>query len=621
MKNTKTEQQQKYDPFTSLLPESMSRFPRGLYNAFPVFALKSGIIYKGYDTLAHMIAERNVNGVKVLSIEGYHGIDWNVLLRQIESELHKLNVDFKTFDIQSCLQEEKEIDRLIQPFLGGDDPLFGKRFPLGIDVFFDAVKLEGLRTEILVAKDAQESKVIIVWGPGASLIEFYDEVWYVDIPKDSIQSRARKNGLNNFAGSIKSSFGEFYKRSYFVDWPAMNRIKLRLLPEIDVFIDGRNPDEPVWMNGNDFRNAVREVSQNPFRVRPWFMPGPWGGKFMQGHMDLDPEQPNFAWSYELIVPENGVVLEKDGHRIETSFDTLMYLANKNILGQHAAELFKYEWPIRLDYLDTVDGGNLSTQCHPRPEYIKKNFGESFTQDETYYITNCKPDARVYLGLTDICDPDEFRNALEKSQTEGREVDIDKYVYSVGSKPHDLFLIPNGTVHCSGKGNLVLEISATPYIYTFKIYDYLRKDLNGSFRTLNVDRAWDNIYFNRRSEYVHSHLLPKPRLLRNGQGWTEYVLSDSPHFFYNIHRVEFENTFTYETDGNAFAVNLVEGETVKITSKNGHTSVLNYLESMIIPAAAKSFTVVNTKTRPCKMILVFIRPGINRMNRIENEEVV
>ena len=620
MKNTNTVQQQKYDPFTSLLPESMSRFPRGLYNAFPAFALKSGIIYKGYDTLAHMIAERCVNGVKVLSVEGYHGVDWNVLLRQIESELRKLNVDLETFDIQSCLQEEKEVDRLIQPFLGGDDPLFGKRFPLGIEVFFDAVKLNALQTEISLAKDAGVNKVIIVWGPGASLIELYDEVWYVDIPKDSIQFRARKNGLNNFAGSIKPAFGEFYKRSYFIDWPALNRMKLRLLPEIDVFIDGQNQDEPVWMLGDDFRHAVREVSETPFRVRPWFMPGPWGGKFMQGHMDLDPKKPNFAWSYELIVPENGVVLENNGFRIEMSFDTLMYLENRNILGHQAAKLFKYEWPIRLDYLDTVDGGNLSTQCHPRPAYIKKNFGESFTQDETYYITNSKPDARVYLGLTDTCDPVEFRHAIERSQNEGEEVDIDKYVYSIESKPHDLFLIPSGTVHCSGKGNLVLEISATPYIYTFKIYDYLRKDLDGSFRTLNVDRAWDNIYFHRRSEYVHAHLLSKPRLLRDGQDWREYVLSDSPHFFYNIHRVEFEKMFTYETDGNAFAVNLVEGETVEVTSQNGQTSVLNYLESMIIPAAAKSFTVVNTKTRPCKMILVFIRPGIKRVNRIENEEV-
>jgi len=208
MKNTNTEQQQKYDPFTSLLPESMSRFPRGLYNAFPAFALKSGVIHKGYDTLARVIAEKYVNEVKVLSIEGYHGIDWNVLLRQIESELLKLNVDFKTFDIQSCLQEEKEIDRLIQPFLGGDDPLFGKRFPLGIEVFFDAMKLDALQTEISVAKDTEENKVIIVWGPGASLVELCDEIWYADIPKDCIQARARKGELKNFAADTSPTFGD-----------------------------------------------------------------------------------------------------------------------------------------------------------------------------------------------------------------------------------------------------------------------------------------------------------------------------------------------------------------------------------------------------------------------------
>ena len=64
--------------------------------------------------------------------------------------------------------------------------------------------------------------------------------------------------------------------------------------------------------------------------------------------------------------------------------------------------------------------------------------------------------------------------LLDSEKNGTKVDIDSFVNSIDVKPHDLVSIPNGTVHCSGEGNLVLEISATPYIFTFKIYDYLRK---------------------------------------------------------------------------------------------------------------------------------------------------
>ena len=87
----------------------------------------------------------------------------------------------------------------------------------------------------------------------------------------------------------------------------------------------------------------------------------------------------------------------------------MFQENERTLGEEESKQFKYEWPIRLDYLDTINGGNLSTQVHPRQNYIQREFGETYTQDETYYITIAKPNAKVYIGLTEDCDPEEFHN--------------------------------------------------------------------------------------------------------------------------------------------------------------------------------------------------------------------
>ncbi|NWF89275.1 MAG: class I mannose-6-phosphate isomerase [Ignavibacteriaceae bacterium] len=597
------------DPFIALLPERMNKFPRGPFDTFPKFSINNGIIEKGYDTLAESISYAVSKGLRVLAIEGYHGSDWEKFIKALNHSLEERKVNHEFINIKSIYESESKIFEKIKPFLGGDDPLFGIHYPLGIEYLIDAEKLSELRIDTSIKRGNKAGKVTIIYGTGSSLVELYDMLWYIDIPKDYIQERARNGEIQNLGSDSAVSFGNFYKRSYFVEWPVQNRLKRQVLQHIDKFIDLQNPEEPTFIDGAEFRNALAEISTTPFRLRPWFFPGPWGGKFMQGHMGLDPEAPNFAWSFEMIVPENGIIIEKNNLFLEFSFDCLMYLCNKNVIGESAANQFKYEWPIRFDYLDTIDGGNLSVQVHPRPNYIRKNFGETFTQDETYYICASKPDAKVYIGLTENCDPQEFKRALEDSIRFGKEVDIEKFVNYEPSKPHDLFLIPNGTVHCSGEGNLVLEISATPYIFTFKIYDYLRRDLEGNLRPINVERGFENIRFERKKKWVQDNLLAKPKVLRSGKGWQEVVLYESPFTFYNIHRIEFEDEFIMNTNGMAYSTNLVQGEQVEIYSSNGRVSKLSYLETMIIPAAAGEIKIVNKGKNACKMVMVYVKPEI------------
>jgi mannose-6-phosphate isomerase class I len=596
--------------FGAPLPEEMSQYPRGPFEAFPAFTPIAGGIQEGYSELVKKIEASISQGLRVLIVDGYQGIDWETFHAHLAAGLDESSLEIHWLKMSDCLLPPNQIHERISPFLGGDDPLFGTHFPLGMEIFFDPVKIADFRIKAAMARGTKSGeKLTIIYGCGAGLLELWDQLWYVDIPKDIIQYRARQQKVFNLGEPKSLSFADFYKRSYFVEWPAMNRLKRELLPHIDTFIDLSDLELPSMMSGPDFRKTLQEIAQSPFRVRPWFFPGPWGGKFMQGHMGLNPEQPNYAWSYELIVPENGIMLEKEGKRLEFSFDFLMFQEHRRILGDEAAKQFKYEWPIRLDYLDTIDGGNLSTQCHPRPNYMRQNFGETFTQDESYYISNAKNHARVYIGLTEDCDLEEFQKNLEKSQDKGLEVDIDRFVNSEPSQPHDLFLIPNGTVHCSGRGNLVLEISATPYIFTFKIYDYLRRDLDGTFRPLNIGRGFDNIYTHRRKKWVQDNLLAKPRLLRKGDDWQEYVLYDGDYFFYSIHRAEFRQRYVFDTQGRGYAVNLVEGEQVEVSAGNGHSTQLSYLESMIIPAAAGKVTIENRGDRPCKLVLVFVKPGI------------
>lgn len=328
---------------------------------------------------------------------------------------------------------------------------------------------------------------------------------------------------------------------------------------------------------------------------------------------INKDEINYAWSFELIVPENGLVFESDGNLLEVCFDYVMFLCNQEIIGKHA-EFFGVEFPIRFDFLDTWEGGNLSIQCHPSLPYIRENFGEHITQDETYYILDCKEDANVYLGFQENIDPLEFRKALEESRTNGEKLEIEEFVQCHTAQKHDLFLIPNGTVHSAGANNLVLEISATPYIFTFKMYDWLRLDLNGEPRAINIEHAFNNLRFERKGEAVQRELISSPKLLQSGPDWDLIHLPTHADHFYDVHRIEFDTQVTLHTNDSCHVLMLVEGESVVIETPDGLATLFYYAETFVIPAAAKEYRVINKGKGRAKLIKAFIKDNIDFLKK-------
>jgi mannose-6-phosphate isomerase class I len=582
-----------------ILPENLSQIKKtGVgYNIYPFHSLGSDRIFNGYSSLASWIAEK-----KTVIIDGYIGVFWEEIEYLLEIEFSKKNIVVNWIRHSEFLKSEEEINTMVKPFLGAQKSVWGKKTTLELSDFY-------YTTNKSVQPDpAFEVNIII--GIGSSLVGWDVPVVYLDIPKNEIQYRMRSGSITNLGSNSITKATEMYKRFYFVDWVILNAHRERFIDQIVIFGDVQHKSSINWIFSKDLNAGLKDISRSVLRARPWFEAGAWGGHWLQDNIEgLNKEEVNYAWSFELIVPENGIVFESDGNLLEVPFDLLMEKEFKSVLGKHA-EIFGKEFPIRFDFLDTVDGGNLSIQCHPSAEYIQEEFGENITQDETYYILDCKDDAKVFLGFQQDINVAEFRNVLIESQEKSQEIDIEKYVQVFNAKKHDLFLIPNGTVHSAGANNLVLEISATPYIFTFKMYDWMRMGLDGHPRPINIDHAFQNLNFERKGEQVKKELISVPAVIEKGKDWEIVHLPTHELHFYDVHRIEFDTTFTLDTNDTCHILMLVEGTSIKVETKGNTKADFYYAETFVIPAATESYTLINTGKGRAKVIKAFIKEELN-----------
>ncbi len=553
------------------------------YNKFPSTHV-NGAVIRGWNEIRNQLTH-TLQKHPIIAIDLYPGVLEQEVLDNIKDICPTLFYNTRTDVFKSKTEVEKMTERFMT-----DDVLFGfMAHHLRMEDYFDAQKLDTVRKEI----EANKGTTIIV-GCGASLVIPESAcIIYIDMARWEIIQRFRRQAVAGLGiDDSKEPVTIQYKRGYFIDWKLSDRHKDAIYQKVSYWIDTHIENDPKMIDKETFMQGINKTVERPFRVVPFFDPAPWGGQWMKDICDLDRSKQNFGWCFDCVPEENSLLLDVDGIIFEMPSMNLVQLRSRDLLGEPVEARFGKEFPIRFDFLDTIGGGNLSLQVHPTLQYIRETFGMFYTQDESYYMVDAGEGAVVYLGLKNGINKDDMIEDLRRAQRGEIVFDAEKYTNKIPAKKHDHYLIPGGTIHCSGSQSMVLEISSTPNLFTFKLWDWERLGLDGKPRPINVEHGKNVIDWERDTDYTMKHLVNTFTVVAEGDGWVEEKTGLHKNEFIETRRQRFTATVPHCTHDSVNVFNLLEGEEIIIESPDNKFEpfVVHYAETFIIPASIGSYTI-------------------------------
>jgi mannose-6-phosphate isomerase len=555
----------------------------------------------------------------LLAMDGYSGIDWKSRIPPLKRGLEKQGFHVTLVDFAGCYKPTGEIERMIRPSMT-EEKTFGRIFGGKLEDLLDEGRIDSLRQRLVKSRQRKggSPRAILCFGSGAAcrpLRRLYDLVFYRDVTREEFTRRSSKSlvlplGARKKEGTRNGQPGYLTgKRFHYVDFPVLDKAKKSLLKQAHAYIDDNLPARPKLIDRSALDEMISDLSRRPFQLRAFYEEGVWGGQWLKKVRNLPDRMVNCAWAYELMAYHMSVKIPLGDTFVEVPFPVLLDKEADKIMGQRVNLAFKGLWPIRVNYDDCWKGGDMAIQIHPDAPYVERNFREPLHQDESYYIMDATPDAYVYLGLKEGVDLDAFRERVRRAETEAIPFDHRKFVNLFPAKKGDLFLIPAGTVHASGKGCVVLELSATTDRYTFHLYDYLRPDLNGKLREIHAEHAFRMLrkYPNRNTSWVRKNLIQEPRCVRRGKDWAETALGKRGDLVFEVRRFEFHTTVEEDTEGVPHVLSLAEGRAAVIRpvawpEKEFH---LLFSETVVVPACTGRYTIMNPGKSPCKVIKTLV----------------
>ncbi|MBO4566753.1 MAG: phosphoheptose isomerase [Bacteroidales bacterium] len=579
------------------------------------------VVKKFVATLADKARKEGV----VVGLDGYTTAQWGRFVSLMNRECELLGLAFEALDANAAtLKSGEEIDAMIDPLLIWDtkiDPtlLYGKVYHGGYRGLMDPEKTEAFRKGIVKEK----GKITAVYGYGCLVSELrslYDVKVFFDITPKNSMLRIRAGEYANLGKKHTGIINRTIRRCYYCDFENAVQLRKALFAEgaLDWYVLDNDPANLQMMPFEAFADICAQLVKYPFRAKPCYLEGVWGGSYMKTQRHLPEKMRNAAWVFDFIPMEVSVLVEAGTELLDINYCSFVHKEGIALMGEKCVRKYKGYFPIRFNWDDSYHStGNMSIQCHSGGEFNVLNYNEFGRQDESYYVVITGHEAKTFIGFRDDADIPAFFREIEAADTAHEPCDYMKYVSYEESRPGLQVMLPAGTIHSSGRNQVILEIgSLTIGSYTYKMYDYLRLDFDGKQRPIHTHLGELNVRQDRRYSVIHDpsspeYIVQKPRLDCEGPGWQEYILGENPQMYISLRRLEFEKECRQDTKGEKFHVlTLVDGDHVRIRSAAHPERYfdLDFMEIACVPASMGEYVIENLGKEPIRIHKTTLRDG-------------
>lgn len=534
----------------------------------------------------------------------------------LAAELNRNNPEIILQDVSQFYRSPQDIRKLLAPYLPMDretDPelIFGKLFEQGYQPFFDTDALAAFLSSI--PADA----TTVLYGLGSASAQpraAAAAVAFIDVtPKDEAW-RVFAGQYQCLGSNDEYDLDTTVRQTYFIDNELAVGVRKQLVQGglIDHYVLDSSLSFSL-LSGRSLQAVCEQLQSRPLRAKPVYVEGVWGGQFLQRYRNVPKDLVDkVAWSFELIHTEASLLVQSGAHLIDIPFLTFMDAVAEGVIGSKLHARFGSYLPIRFNYDDTWhSNGNMSVQCHPNDAMARELYGDYAAQHEAYYVVLTGHGAATYCGFRSDADPHKFLELARQSEKDGSLVDYQAYVHAIPSNVGRQILLPAGTVHASGRNQLVLELGTlTMSAYTYKMYDYTRMDITGKPRPLHTKLGEQALRFERDEKWVMDNIAFAPRPFAQGEGWRELLVGQYEEIFFETHRIEMETGSRYPGDnhGDFCVLTVVDGEAVRIQSvadpSKGYDA--KYLDVILVPASLGHYEVIAQGKQPVVLHKAFVR---------------